>query len=107
MEPLVTTSAALLQSAIQLHQAGLLLQAEEAFRDILRLNPGDAYAWNWLGVVQIQQGRLDDAAISFQEALRLRPQFSDAQCNLGAVFLLQGKSELAVGMYQRLLDNNP
>jgi tetratricopeptide (TPR) repeat protein len=97
----------LLQHAIRLHQAGSLADAERLYQQVLQGDPTCAHAWCYLGVIQVQGNRLDDAAISLQNALHLQPQFPEAHCNLGTVFLYQGRLDRAIDCYESALRFQP
>ena len=83
MPPTAPGARAALEVAlgISLQQFNALDQAEVAYRRALELAPGHVSAWNNLGVVQAQQGRLADAADSFARALQLEPGNRDACAN--------------------------
>jgi tetratricopeptide (TPR) repeat protein len=58
-------------------RAGRLVEAEEALRAAVTLDPGGAGAHKALGVVLLQGGRRDEAATQFAQALRLDPSITD------------------------------
>lgn len=63
-----------LQTAIALHQAGKLPEAELAYRAILTVQPRNADALSLLGLVLEGLGKLDEAVASIESAIALDPQ---------------------------------
>jgi tetratricopeptide (TPR) repeat protein len=59
-----------------------LLEAENHFREALRLDPQNASAHNNLGNVLTEQGRTAEAVQCFERALAVNPLESEAQANL-------------------------
>jgi len=55
------------------------------------LLPGNAQAWNYLGVAYQRAGQSDDAVTSYQRALTLDRDLLDAHYNLGSLWLEQNK----------------
>lgn len=58
---------ALVALARREHLAGRLAQAAAAYHEILRLWPGIAEAYNNLGVVLREQGKLDQAVARYEQ----------------------------------------
>jgi predicted ATPase/predicted Ser/Thr protein kinase len=83
-------------------EAGLILKehALPIFKDI-EDTYGCAYSLNSLGVVQLLQGKLDEAIQYFGESYRLRNEIGDqwgiaqSLCNKGRTLLYKDKSEVA------------
>ena len=73
----------LFRRAVVDHQAGRLLEARAAYRQILTIDPAHADAHHNLGAVLGALGRPAEAEASFREALRLRPKHAEAHYNLG------------------------
>ena len=69
---------------------GKLEEAEDSYREALRLKPDYAEAHNNLGNVLWDQGKLEEAEASYREALRLKPDYAEAHTNLGFYWLLHG-----------------
>ena len=67
----------------QLHQQGQLLEAEQAYRQVLAVLPESAFAWCYLGMALHDQERFADAVFAYQQALTLHPQLAVAYQNLG------------------------
>jgi tetratricopeptide (TPR) repeat protein len=60
-------------------------QAEAAFREAIRINPGFAQAHYNLGSVLQDQKKFPEAEAEFREAIRINPDFAQAHNNLGSV----------------------
>jgi Flp pilus assembly protein TadD len=56
-----------------LHERGKYPEAVDAFREAIRLQPANALAHNWLGVVLVRQQKLDEAIAALTKAIRLQP----------------------------------
>lgn len=74
------------------HQAGRLSEAEQAYRDVLALEPDHADALHLLGVVAHQVGRDDIAAEHIERAIARSPRRPEFHNNLGLVFNRLGRS---------------
>ena len=72
-----------LTRAMALHQAGDLAEAERAYRAILALNPNDADAASYLGVLLHQLHRSEEAIGLLRHAVAIRPDAAAIHSNLG------------------------
>ncbi|HZT52290.1 MAG TPA: tetratricopeptide repeat protein [Stellaceae bacterium] len=97
------TSAALEHFArgIDQHRAGLLPEAEAAYRRAAALDPNRAEIHCNLGLVLQGQGRLPEAAAAFRRAVALAPDLREAQFNLGIALCELGEAAAAVPVLQR------
>jgi tetratricopeptide (TPR) repeat protein len=78
---------ALLYSGYMLEKAGKLQEAESAYRQVLRIKPGDALLMNNLASVLADQGRdLDEAKKLIEDALKQHPDAPDFQDTLASVY---------------------
>ncbi len=93
--------------AIQNHQAGRLQAAEQAYRQILAVQPDHAEAIHLLGVIAAQVGRPDDAVACCRRAVELKPDYAAAHNNLGNALRQQGKLPEAVASYRRAVELMP
>ncbi|HLI11267.1 MAG TPA: tetratricopeptide repeat protein [Alphaproteobacteria bacterium] len=96
-------AAKIFQEAADLHLGGQLDAAEARYRAILKLDPGHYDCLHLLGVIRLQQGRLEDAAEVLRQALRRRPKAAEAHYNLGLVLKDLGRSEEAVACFRNAL----
>jgi Flp pilus assembly protein TadD len=69
----------------------------------LELAPADAAAYNYLGLLEAREGRLDVAQKHFEMAARLDPRLADSRFNAGLAALECGETAVAVGHFQALL----
>src|SRR5262245_4730258 len=100
----------LFQRGVVDHQAGRLLQAQAAYRQILTIDPSHADAHNNLGNVLPAVGRPAEAEATCREALRLRPNYPEAHLNLGSALSALGRPAEAEASYRealQLLPNYP
>ncbi|HEY9616384.1 MAG TPA: tetratricopeptide repeat-containing glycosyltransferase family protein [Microcoleaceae cyanobacterium] len=106
----MATIAEILATAIQLHQAGQLLAAEQLYHQVLQQQPDQPNALYLLGLVAQQTGKLAAAIAWYERALVAQPNFADAHINLGAALQQQGTLIAAIEHYHaalRLQPNNP
>jgi tetratricopeptide (TPR) repeat protein len=64
-------------------QQGNRVKAQEYLEKALTLSPGDAVAYNYLGLLMAGNGNLDLAAAQFDKAVQLDPKLVDALFNAG------------------------
>ncbi len=91
----------------QYFQSGHLAEAEQAYRQVVALDPGHADAWCMLGIVCRNRGNLDEAARAYRQALRARPGFVEALNNLGNVLVSQNHLDEAVATFRQVLQLRP
>jgi tetratricopeptide (TPR) repeat protein len=103
----VATVAEVFAHARKLQEAGSFPHAEQLYRQILKADPSHANAWCFLGILQYEQGQLEEAALSFRQLILLQPSNAEAQNNLGFVFDLQQKYDEAIAHYREALRLNP
>ncbi len=96
-----------LPTAIRLHQANRLHDAEAAYRDILKLDPDNAEALHLLGVLMQQRGRHASAVSLIQTAIKFDSSKADYHFHLAEVYRMMEKAESAKMVYERAiaLDN--
>ncbi|MCB1917945.1 MAG: tetratricopeptide repeat protein [Rhodocyclaceae bacterium] len=93
-------SAGALERAVALHQAGQLDAAEAAYRAVLAADPRDAHAMHYLGLVELQRERAEQAVAWIEQALALRPREPAFLCNLGQARRRLGEREAAEAAYR-------
>jgi tetratricopeptide (TPR) repeat protein len=77
-------------------------QAEDAFQQALRLDPGSKTTHNNLGNFYVAQQKLDLAEKEFNIVLKASPGNRDANYNLGLLLLAKGSPLQAVSHFQRI-----
>jgi protein O-GlcNAc transferase len=95
------------ETALALQRAGRLLEAEQAYDDLLRQQPENATAWHFRGIVVFQLGKPAEAAVCIARAVELKPELAEAYSDLGVAYQALGKREEALASYQRALHLDP
>jgi protein O-GlcNAc transferase len=103
----VATIAEAFALALQNHQAGNFLQAEQLYRQILQSNPRHAETHHSLGILAYQLGRASQAAASIRQAVALQPLVAGYHANLGLAHEALGQLSDAVASYQLALSLQP
>ena len=84
-------------------------RAAEEFREAVRLEPGNAYAWDmlaWaLAYQQPPQGQAAEAAA--RESIRLQPNLAGAHFHLGRTLLVQGRYQEAIAAFNHAAELDP
>lgn len=81
--------------AQDLHQRGLLVEAEHAYRQILQRRPDHGGALHYLGAIAMQLGQVQAALPLMERALSVDPENPRLLCNLGRAQALAGNLALA------------
>lgn len=93
----------LLAQAVELHQAGRLVEAEQLYLRVLQDDFHQADAWHLLGVVQSQLGKHQAGAECIQRAIGLNGEIAAFHGNLGVVYFNMCKFDEAVACYRQAL----
>jgi protein O-GlcNAc transferase len=96
-----------LKQAVDCHRLGRLADAENAYLEVLRLDPHQAQALHLLGVVLTQTGRPAEGAEHIKRSLAWRPDQPVAYANLGDALALQGRFDEALVCHDRALSLSP
>jgi tetratricopeptide (TPR) repeat protein len=99
--------ADLLRSALRLHNAGQLPQAQAIYHQILAADPNQPDALHLLGVLTGQMGNPRQAAELISRAIALSPKTALYHQSLAEAFGHMGQLEQAEKHLQRALDLNP
>ena len=103
----MATISEILSIAIRRHQAGQLQAAEESYRHILAVEPGNAQAWHLLGVVAHQVGRHQVAVEHIRRAIALKADEPMFYSNLGEAYRGLKMTPEAIASYQQALSLRP
>jgi cellulose synthase operon protein C len=87
------------------HQAGELMEAEEAYRRSLEIDPGYALAWNNLAVVRHHLGR-PSAEEAFRAAIEQGRAVSDVWRNYALLLHRDGRLQDSTLAYEQSLDED-
>lgn len=82
-------------------------QAEEAYRDALRLDPSLANAFTNLGNLRFRQGDVQAATALYEKALVVDPDQPEALYNLGFLAIERGEVTFAIPFFERALEADP
>lgn len=100
-------------SALRADYAGVLLETgrpEQASREFLRVvneQPGNARAFNGLGLALVALGNDKDALSAFARAVHSDSSLADAHANAGWVFLRRNDSKTAAAAFHQALSIDP
>jgi predicted O-linked N-acetylglucosamine transferase (SPINDLY family) len=95
-----------LSFGLRLHQAGRLDDAEQCYREALRLAPGDGDALYLLGALALQADRPEEAAEHLTGAVAAGGGV-DRLVRLGVALSRLGRLEEAAARYREALDRDP
>ncbi|HEX3842990.1 MAG TPA: tetratricopeptide repeat protein [Steroidobacteraceae bacterium] len=91
----MTSSARVLQEAIEAHKGGHLVEAEATYRRVLREQPNNPDALNFLGMLRCQAGDAAQAAELLRRSVETEPSNPHAWLNLGNVLVILKRDEEA------------
>ena len=80
---------------------------ETLWRDTILKNPGAASGHYNLGLLLLDQGKLDEAIQQFAAAVAIDPQYSEAHLNWGVAADRRGDLDEAMAQYRAELEINP
>jgi tetratricopeptide (TPR) repeat protein len=83
------------QTAVRLHGAGRLQEAEQAYRQIIAAAPGHADSFHMLGVIASQCGQPQAAVASIGRAIALKPSAALYHVNRASALLALGRLDEA------------
>jgi tetratricopeptide (TPR) repeat protein len=88
-------------------QARMYSDIETLFRRTIQQNPNCSMPHNNLGVILLNDGKIQDAMGQFEEALRANPDSFEADNNLGTALFKLGKTQDAIAHFEKALKVNP
>jgi predicted TPR repeat methyltransferase len=106
-DPLKVDVPQALEMAVQFHRQGWLEPAEEFYRAVLRLEPGEPNALHYLGVLLHQTGKSEAAIAMLHEAIAARPDWADAYNNLGNILKESDRIDEAASAYAHAAELEP
>ncbi len=96
-----------LSTAMSVHQAGNLTDAEPLYRTILLSYPTNPDALNGLSILQIQRGNYEEAVRLLRLFLQVKPFQPDALNKLGNALRILKRFDKALDTFDRLIALNP
>jgi TolB-like protein/Tfp pilus assembly protein PilF len=81
--------------------------AEEEFRKSLQLNPNDATAHHWYGLLLLYTGRFDDAEREVRRAEELDPLSPVLPAVLSRIYLFSGDADQAIRILRAAIPRDP
>jgi tetratricopeptide (TPR) repeat protein len=82
-------------------------QAAVFYHAALAIRPGNAAAWNSLGILRKNQNKLLEAVACYRKAIELDPTFAFPQNNLGNALRLQNKPDEAIACFRKAIKLDP
>jgi len=104
------TLAERLAQAQKIHRDGDLEQARVLYEEMISENPEGSDAYNYLGILEFQQGKVDRAQELIRQSIQLRPDEPGPYNNLGNILRTIGNLEGALELYReaaRLAPDDP
>ena len=95
------------RQAIALTNQGRLQEAEEIYRQLILVDPGNHIAHANLAALCGMQGRFEELIELLKTALKLRPNFPEAHNSLGNAFKARGDLSAAIVSYNKALQLKP
>ena len=96
-----------IEIAILLQKQDDLNAAEIVYREIRRVDPANARAMHYSGVLAHQLGRSEDGISLMRESLTLAPDYADWHNNLGIALQETGRLDEAIDAYRRAIALDP
>jgi tetratricopeptide (TPR) repeat protein len=96
-----------LARAMELHQAGDLLGAIDAYKAALAIAPDRADALSNLGAAYARLGQYDDAVKQYDAALKSDPDNTQIRLNLALAYYKSARPNEAIPQLKRVLSSNP
>jgi tetratricopeptide (TPR) repeat protein len=94
-------------TALNLHMAGRVGEAEPLYRQILAVNPKHVDSLHLLGVAAHDHGRHQEARDLIAKAIALNGRVADFHCNMGLVMSALGRADEAIAHFNRAITLDP
>jgi tetratricopeptide (TPR) repeat protein len=82
-------------------------QAANLLEQSVRIDPGEAYGYNALGIAYLEQADFAKAVPAFRDAARRAPNWSYPLHNLALAYVEAGNSQAAIRSYQQAMKLTP
>src|SRR5688572_11356855 len=97
----------LLARAIELHQAGDVIGAIDAYKAVLAITPDRVDALSNLGAAYVRLGQYEDAIAQYQAALKSDPSSAVVRLNLGLAYYKSARPNDAIPQLRRVISSEP
>lgn len=87
--------------------SGKFAEALAAYKEAIRLDPGNPGIWTGFGAAHRHLAEFDQARRAYQRALEIDPDYPQALTNLGESWLVEGQPERALECFERVLQRDP
>ena len=88
-------------------KTGAIKEAEEAFREALKINPDDFDANLYLGAILSKRRDLDEGRLYLERAVRLNPTSSMAGYEIGMLQSTSGRYQAAADQLEKVVKSDP
>jgi thioredoxin-like negative regulator of GroEL len=95
------------EEATELMNEGRFINALVALRDVIKRNPRNAYAFNFLGSALFETGQFEASRDAYRAALRVRPGYRGARVSLSHVLRKLGDVNGALSQANETLRQFP
>ena len=95
------------QLGVKMMEAAEYEKAVRAYREVLRLKPGESAAWSNLGAAHNELQQYDKALAACQEAIRLKPDLAEAWSILGNAYVGLHEVDKAIPAYREAIRLKP
>ena len=99
----VSTPSDLLQEGLVLHRRGAVAEAAARYAQVLRIEPGNADAHYYLGMMSCQNGRFAEGAEYARKSLAREPRHARAHVLLGRALDALGQRNEALSSFERAI----
>ncbi len=106
-EPSQQLLQTMLEKSVAKHQQGDLDSAEQAYREILALDPRHPDALHLLGVINTQRGDIDKAIDLFHQSIEANPAMVSAYNNLGIALHNSRRPKEAAASFRKAIQISP
>ena len=101
------STADTIRTALGLHHAGRLAEAEAVYRGILSSQPGNFHALHLLGVLRAQSGDMAEAVALIGKALQIKSDEPLAHFHIAGAFVHLGRKAEALASYDHAVALKP
>jgi pentatricopeptide repeat protein len=82
-------------------------KAEEEYIKALAINPMEPMAHNNLGLIYMDEGRLDETEMEYKKEIEINPIYDAVYFNYGLLFYKEGKKDEAINAWNQTIKINP